>query len=75
MLVLFNGKERTVREFIELGNSTGWKLESVKPGLMNALVFSATQAGVDGAKIRTVRPYFVAFCVADWSRADTAPRR
>lgn len=42
---------------------------------VNALVFSATQAGVDGAKIRTVRPYFVAFCVADWSRADTAPRR
>jgi hypothetical protein len=40
MLTLFNGKERTVLEFIALGNATGWKLEAVKPGLMNALVFS-----------------------------------
>jgi hypothetical protein len=41
MLVLLNGKERTVLEFIELGETTGWKLEDVKPGLMNAMVFSA----------------------------------
>ena len=40
MMNLFNGKERTVLEFIELGNATGWKLEDVKPGLMNSLVFS-----------------------------------
>ncbi|KAJ3929904.1 MAG: S-adenosyl-L-methionine-dependent methyltransferase [Lentinula lateritia] len=41
MLTLFNGKERTVTEFINLGNSAGWELENVKPGLMNAMVFSA----------------------------------
>ncbi|KAJ3864280.1 S-adenosyl-L-methionine-dependent methyltransferase [Lentinula novae-zelandiae] len=41
MLTLFNGKERTVTEFINLGSLTGWELEDVKPGLMNAMVFSA----------------------------------
>ncbi|KAJ3845967.1 S-adenosyl-L-methionine-dependent methyltransferase [Lentinula lateritia] len=41
MLTLFNGKERTVTEFLNLGKSAGWELENVKPGLMNAMVFSA----------------------------------
>jgi hypothetical protein len=40
MLNLFNGKERTVGQFIELGKQSGWKLEHVRPGLMAALVFS-----------------------------------
>lgn len=41
MLNLFNGKERTVAEFMELGNATGWRLEAAKGGLMTAMVFSA----------------------------------
>ncbi|KAI0032886.1 S-adenosyl-L-methionine-dependent methyltransferase [Vararia minispora EC-137] len=41
MLNAFNGKERTVGEFIELGRKSGWKLESLRPGMMAALVFSA----------------------------------
>ncbi|KAG6910302.1 hypothetical protein DXG01_011699 [Tephrocybe rancida] len=40
MLTLFNGKERTEDEFRELGNATGWKLESVKPGPLATMVFS-----------------------------------
>ncbi|KZV63584.1 S-adenosyl-L-methionine-dependent methyltransferase [Peniophora sp. CONT] len=40
MMNLFDGQERTVSQFIELGEATGWKLESVKPGMMAALVFS-----------------------------------
>jgi len=41
MLNIFNGKERTISEFIELGNSAGWKLESAKGGIMSSMVFSA----------------------------------
>ncbi|KAI0035464.1 S-adenosyl-L-methionine-dependent methyltransferase [Vararia minispora EC-137] len=41
MLNLLNGKERTVGEFIELGKQSGWKLESVKPGMMASIVYSA----------------------------------
>ncbi|KAF9062020.1 S-adenosyl-L-methionine-dependent methyltransferase [Rhodocollybia butyracea] len=32
MLALFNGKERTEADFKKLGEETGWKLESVRPG-------------------------------------------
>jgi hypothetical protein len=41
MLNLFNGKERTVEEFKELGREAGWKLETVARGLLVTLVFSA----------------------------------
>ncbi|THH06774.1 hypothetical protein EW146_g9509 [Bondarzewia mesenterica] len=41
MLNLVNGLERTPEEFLELGDATGWKLESVKPGPLTAFVFSA----------------------------------
>ena len=40
MMNLLGGQERTVGQFIELGKATGWKLESVKPGMMASLVFS-----------------------------------
>jgi hypothetical protein len=42
MMNFFNGKERTVLEFNELGKETGWKLEAVKGGeIMSSLLFSA----------------------------------
>ncbi|KAF8986554.1 S-adenosyl-L-methionine-dependent methyltransferase [Cyathus striatus] len=41
MLTLFNGKERTGREFKDLGEKTGWRLESVKPGALGTFIFSA----------------------------------
>ncbi|KAI0064254.1 S-adenosyl-L-methionine-dependent methyltransferase [Artomyces pyxidatus] len=40
MMILINGEERTLSQFVELGNATGWKLESIKPGMLAALVFS-----------------------------------
>lgn len=40
MLVLFNSQERTVGEFHRLGEETGWKLISVKPGLHSFVLFS-----------------------------------
>ena len=39
MHVLFNGQERTISQFIELGEATGWKLEKVVPGKMAAFTF------------------------------------
>ncbi|KAF9264340.1 S-adenosyl-L-methionine-dependent methyltransferase [Marasmius fiardii PR-910] len=42
MLNLMNGMERTVGDFVELGNASGWKLESVKPGPLATLIFSAS---------------------------------
>ncbi|KAG6815873.1 hypothetical protein H0H87_010616 [Tephrocybe sp. NHM501043] len=41
MLTLFNGKERTEEEFRALGQTTGWKLEKVIPGILPALIFKA----------------------------------
>jgi len=41
MLSQFCGQERTVDEFRALGDATGWKLESVVPGPLSTLVFSA----------------------------------
>ena len=29
MMVMLNGQERTLEEFVELGDATGWKLEVV----------------------------------------------
>ncbi|KAG9218603.1 hypothetical protein PLEOSDRAFT_1103769 [Pleurotus ostreatus PC15] len=40
MISLLNGRERTAREYEELGRQTGWKLETVKPGLVPAFIFS-----------------------------------
>lgn len=40
MLTSYDGKERTEADFINLGLETGWKLESVKPGVLAALVYS-----------------------------------
>ncbi|KAI0064216.1 S-adenosyl-L-methionine-dependent methyltransferase [Artomyces pyxidatus] len=41
MLNMLNGQERTVNQFMALGEATGWKLEDVKPGALGVLVFSA----------------------------------
>ncbi|KAJ3848008.1 S-adenosyl-L-methionine-dependent methyltransferase [Lentinula lateritia] len=45
MLALFNGKERTLAEFEELGIKTAWRLESVKPGSLYTLLFSPITGG------------------------------
>ncbi|KAH8998235.1 S-adenosyl-L-methionine-dependent methyltransferase [Lactarius hatsudake] len=39
MLTIVGGKERTLKEFVSLGAATGWKLETVKPGMPSAFVF------------------------------------
>ncbi|KAE9406823.1 S-adenosyl-L-methionine-dependent methyltransferase [Gymnopus androsaceus JB14] len=44
MLALFNGKERTLDEFAKLGRESGWKLESVKPGILFTFIFSPSRA-------------------------------
>ncbi|TFL00238.1 hypothetical protein BDV98DRAFT_594043 [Pterulicium gracile] len=41
MLSLFGAQERTVAEFVELGQLTGWKLEKGVPGATGTLVYSA----------------------------------
>ncbi|KAF8992816.1 S-adenosyl-L-methionine-dependent methyltransferase [Cyathus striatus] len=41
LLALFNGKDRTIREFNFLGEKSGWKLDSVKPGVLGTFSFSA----------------------------------
>ncbi|KAL0952704.1 hypothetical protein HGRIS_006940 [Hohenbuehelia grisea] len=40
MMTMQGGCERTHEQFVELGNATGWKLESVKPGPLAALVYT-----------------------------------
>ncbi|KAF9073215.1 S-adenosyl-L-methionine-dependent methyltransferase [Rhodocollybia butyracea] len=40
MLTLFNGKERTLDDFVRLGKESGWKLERMKPGILSALIFT-----------------------------------
>lgn len=40
MISLLNGRERTAREYEELGKQAGWKLETVKPGLVPAFIFT-----------------------------------
>ncbi|KAG7087221.1 hypothetical protein E1B28_013202 [Marasmius oreades] len=40
MLNLVNGMERTLEDFVHLGDHSGWKLESVKPGPLPAFIFS-----------------------------------
>ena len=39
MLSMVGGKERTLEEFESLGAASGWKLETVKPGVLTAFVF------------------------------------
>jgi hypothetical protein len=40
MMTLFDGQERTLAEFIELGKKTGWQLESVNvDGPLAGIVF------------------------------------
>ncbi|KAI9451307.1 S-adenosyl-L-methionine-dependent methyltransferase [Lactarius psammicola] len=39
MLTTLGGKERTLEGFVSLGAATGWKLESMKPGMPSAFVF------------------------------------
>ncbi|KAJ7593960.1 S-adenosyl-L-methionine-dependent methyltransferase [Mycena floridula] len=41
VLCMYNGKERLEAEFEVLGKEIGWKLESVKPGKLATLAFSA----------------------------------
>ena len=41
MLNLLGGQERTLEEFANLGEATGWKLEGVKSGPLVAVMFSA----------------------------------
>ncbi|KAH8827600.1 S-adenosyl-L-methionine-dependent methyltransferase [Flagelloscypha sp. PMI_526] len=40
MLAQYDGKERTEADFKELGQSTGWKLETIKRGTFGTLTFS-----------------------------------
>ncbi|KIK56327.1 hypothetical protein GYMLUDRAFT_230198 [Collybiopsis luxurians FD-317 M1] len=40
MLLLFNGKERTLDDFKKLGQEAGWKLETVKLGMIFTFIFS-----------------------------------
>ena len=40
MMCLLGGQERTVRQCVELGNASGWKLESVKLTLPATFIFS-----------------------------------
>ncbi|KAL0578011.1 hypothetical protein V5O48_003961 [Marasmius crinis-equi] len=40
MLAYFNTRERMEHEFRRLGQATGWKLETVKPGILATLVFT-----------------------------------
>ncbi|KAJ3927862.1 MAG: S-adenosyl-L-methionine-dependent methyltransferase [Lentinula lateritia] len=40
LLTMYNGKERTLEEYTQLGRESGWKLEEVKPGKLSALVFT-----------------------------------
>ncbi|KAK1232072.1 hypothetical protein PQX77_004790 [Marasmius sp. AFHP31] len=42
MLAYFDTRERMEHEFRQLGESTGWKLDVVKPGVLATLVFSAS---------------------------------
>ncbi|KAI0064236.1 S-adenosyl-L-methionine-dependent methyltransferase [Artomyces pyxidatus] len=39
MMSSFTGQERTLSQFSALGDATGWKLESVKPGPLAAMIF------------------------------------
>ena len=39
MMSMVGGKERTLEEFTALGDTTGWKLETVKPNTLTAFVF------------------------------------
>jgi len=41
MLTLFGGKERTLDQFVALGDATGWKLEKVMQGMPCAIAFRA----------------------------------
>jgi hypothetical protein len=41
MMSMMGSQERTVDEFRELGEKTGWKLDSIKPGLVATMVYSA----------------------------------
>ncbi|KAI0063823.1 S-adenosyl-L-methionine-dependent methyltransferase [Artomyces pyxidatus] len=41
MFNLGNGQERTLAQFVQLGEASGWKFEGVRPGLLAALEFSA----------------------------------
>ncbi len=41
MLAQYDGKERTEADFKELGQATGWKLETVKQGTFGTYIFSA----------------------------------
>ncbi|GAW03924.1 S-adenosyl-L-methionine-dependent methyltransferase [Lentinula edodes] len=40
LLTMYNGKERTLEEYTQLGRESGWKLEEVKPGKLTAFVFT-----------------------------------
>jgi hypothetical protein len=44
MMNAFNAAERTIGEFVDLGNKSGWKLERVRlgpGGIMSQLTFSS----------------------------------
>ncbi|KAJ4471126.1 S-adenosyl-L-methionine-dependent methyltransferase [Lentinula edodes] len=40
LLTMYNGKERTLEEYTQLGRESGWKLKEVKPGKLTAFVFT-----------------------------------
>ncbi|KAI0063786.1 S-adenosyl-L-methionine-dependent methyltransferase [Artomyces pyxidatus] len=40
MFNMANGQERTLAQFVQLGNASGWKFEGVRPGLLAAFEFS-----------------------------------
>ncbi|KAJ3567380.1 hypothetical protein NP233_g6405 [Leucocoprinus birnbaumii] len=41
MMTMLNGRSRTIENFIELGNATGWKLESAKNDALSVITFCA----------------------------------
>ena len=46
MLNLYNGKERTESDFRELGEMTGWKLQSViRTASLPSFLYSACETG------------------------------
>ncbi|KAL0955316.1 hypothetical protein HGRIS_004201 [Hohenbuehelia grisea] len=40
MMTMLGGRERTIEEFVKLGDATGWKLESVKTGPLARLIYA-----------------------------------
>jgi len=40
MFTLYGGKERTLEQFVALGDATGWRLEAAKSGIPSTFMFA-----------------------------------